>query len=288
MGTGRAAGRVEHWGERRVAWVVGRDLGPALALCASGAADTLGFSKAKGFDGSALPSAEVLTRHASGIVATYVEGVDVSSLAECTALRYLALHGYSGSIDLSALRSLQELRLDGRRGMHFPPPDTPLLRLHVQGYASPRRNLQDLPGWATLETLEIVRGQIVSLEGIGRFSRLRRLSLSYLPRLTDIAEAGGLPLETLEFDRCKEAIDLDAIGKLGGLVDLKITHCGTIPSVATIGRLPALERFSFVGTVVTDGDLSPLLGLPYVGFMDKRHYSHKYKDFEARRLRRTE
>jgi hypothetical protein len=41
-----------------------------------------------------------------------------------------------------------------------------------------------------------------------------------------------------------------------------------------------LEFISFVGTNILDGNLHWCKGIGYVGFENKRHYSHKFKDFK--------
>ena len=39
-----------------------------------------------------------------------------------------------------------------------------------------------------------------------------------------------------------------------------------------------------IGTNIKDGDLSPCIGIKYVGFDDKRHYNMKFTDFGVEKL----
>ena len=50
---------------------------------------------------------------------------------------------------------------------------------------------------------------------------------------------------------------------------------------STKGGSPKLQEISFVEINVEDGDLSPCLGLDYVGFFNKRHYSHTVAEVDA-------
>ena len=63
------------------------------------------------------------------------------------------------------------------------------------------------------------------------------------------------------------------------LEELGFNDCKEIPSIRFIGNMKSLKKFTFVNTNVLDGDLSACTSLEYVGFLDKKHYSHKRKDF---------
>ena len=57
------------------------------------------------------------------------------------------------------------------------------------------------------------------------------------------------------------------------------TKCGEIPALAFLNKLMELESFSFLGTDIIDGDLTPCLRLKFAGFLDKRHHSHRRAKF---------
>lgn len=271
------------YGERRVAWVQGGDVASALAACDDGVADTLGFSTAAGFDAEALPPASMIGPSVRGVVAIYMHGVDVSAASDYSELEFLALHDFSGRIDLSRLTSLECLRLDWSKGVVLPGSQVPLRSLHMHGYKPVSRDLSDLPMWPNLEELELVKGGVESLSGVSAFRGLKKISLSYSPRLESIEEISALTfLEEIEFDHCARVASFDAVGHLNEVSALKINHCGTIPSVDFVAGLSKLKHFSFVGTTVADGNLTGLLGIEYVGFNDKTHYTHKFSHFKSR------
>jgi len=118
------------------------------------------------------------------------------------------------------------------------------------------------------------------------FPELKRLACYYLPKLRHIAPAGDAfcdsGLATLEFGHCPQITDHDHVSAIKSLKVLWFNHCGKVPSLRFLDALPDLEDFRFVGTEVLDGDLNPCLRIRSVGFFDKKSYSHRYADFEAR------
>ena len=60
-----------------------------------------------------------------------------------------------------------------------------------------------------------------------------------------------------------------------------MSSCGNLASLAFLNKLLALDEFRFVKMEVLDGDLTPLLRLKSVGFIDKRSYSHTCAEVEA-------
>lgn len=64
-----------------------------------------------------------------------------------------------------------------------------------------------------------------------------------------------------------------------------------MPDLKWTKGMDQLDFFSFVGTNVEDGELSPLLELPrlrYVGSMDKKHYNFKLAAIKEQLGQRTE
>lgn len=275
---------IKTYGERNVAWVQGEDLASALAACDAGLADTLGFSTATGFSGKTLPPASMIGGSVKGVVAIYMAGVDVSAVADYGGLAYLSLHDFSGPFDFSRLTALEYLRADWSKQVVLPGPEVPLKRLYLCGYKPTSRALVELPPWPGLEELELVQGGLDALRGVSRYTGLKKITLAYLRRLSNIEEIQELSgLEEVEFDHCAHVEDFAVLGRLAELAVLHLSHCGTIPSVRFAARLEKLRHLSFVGTTVLDGDLEGLLGIAYVGFTDKAHYTRTFSDFKERR-----
>jgi hypothetical protein len=104
--------------------------------------------------------------------------------------------------------------------------------------------------------------------------------MSKLVSVADLIEVKDT-LEVLILDGCKKVRDHAELGELIGLRKLILGDCGQLPSLQFIARLKDLEFLSFVGTKVLDGDLTPCLrhpNLKYVGFDNKKHYSHKLEE----------
>jgi hypothetical protein len=45
--------------------------------------------------------------------------------------------------------------------------------------------------------------------------------------------------------------------------------------------MASLKNFMFVGTDVTDGDMTPSIGLRYAGFSNKKHFSHTMEQIKT-------
>lgn len=137
------------------------------------------------------------------------------------------------------------------------------------------RNLEQL------EELVLTQCKVSSLAGIGKLGELRKLELNYLRTLNDLGDLEGLnySLQRLEIEACKDIENLYKIGNLKELEFFILWNCGDIPSIGFVKELHQLKHFSFGSTNILDGDLSPCIGIDYIHFTEKKHYSHKRKDF---------
>ncbi len=111
-----------------------------------------------------------------------------------------------------------------------------------------------------------------------RLGCLRRLSsLTGLERLT--------ALERLDVDTCRAFHSIEEIGSLLNLRELFLNNDGKIETLSPVAHLDRLEWVGFSeSTDIVDGDLTPLVelkSLSRVGFMNRRHYSHRCEDFGA-------
>ncbi len=143
-------------------------------------------------------------------------------------------------------------------------------------------NLDALPTLSSLSQLSLFVTKIASLAGIQRFSNLEKLVLFKASKLERIDCLVGIMrlLRSIEIEECKRIASYDFLRKLENLNRLIITKCAPIDSLSFLKSLPSLDFFSFVGTDIRDGDLSSCFGIRYVGFDDKRHYSHQFRDFQ--------
>ena len=70
----------------------------------------------------------------------------------------------------------------------------------------------------------------------------------------------------------------DYLCYLTDLETLILSGCGNIQNLQFIKELPKLKHFSFVDSTIVDGNLEPCVGIDFVGFNNKRHYSHKFNE----------
>jgi len=130
-----------------------------------------------------------------------------------------------------------------------------------------------------LKNLFIVRGNIKNLEFLYDLS-IEKLSINYCSKLSNISALTSIKktLTELEFGNCKRIEDIELLGNLENLTWLRLSGLGEIKSLSFIKNLKKLKKLSFVDTNVLDGNLSYCEGLEFVGFNDKKHYSHKYEN----------
>ena len=147
-------------------------------------------------------------------------------------------------------------------------------------------DLAFLPPLNALKRFGITRGTITSFKGMELLQNLESTSFDYLSKLEDITalHAVDSSLRELRFESCKR-IRYEEVAGLQNLETLAFVRCGDISSLDFLNQMPKLKNFIFVGTNVIDGDLSPCERLDYVGFLDKRHYSHKSAYFEQKNQR---
>ncbi|HCE42839.1 MAG TPA: hypothetical protein DET40_04775 [Lentisphaeria bacterium] len=151
-------------------------------------------------------------------------------------------------------------------------------------YYKPKSNdLTSLPALESLQHLSIIVSGIITLRGIERYCNLRKLEIFQASKLERILQLQSISnLVEIEFDKCKNLRDWEILGNMQSLKKIIISDSGSFKNLAFVKRLPNLEFISFCGTNVLDGNIRYCEGIKYVGFDDKRHYTHKMKDFKER------
>lgn len=185
-------------------------------------------------------------------------------------------------IDLSNFPRLERLSCDYSPRLENLETCERLSSLTLSGYRSSDKSIEKMPPLNSLITLDLFTTDITSLVGIGKFPLLKELTLFRANRLEDISalRESGITLTVIEFCSCKRISNYDVLGELTNLKRLIIANSKDIPSLDFVRPLPDLDFLSFVGTNIKDGDLSPCVGIEYVGFDDKRHYNMKFADFQ--------
>ncbi|MEK7019263.1 leucine-rich repeat domain-containing protein [Bacillus sp. FSL R9-9410] len=201
------------------------------------------------------------------IIDCYYKSEDVNFLSECPTVKERSLDS-NYLKDISGLYHIKNLKA---------------LSL-TDSTVLDGKNEIDLRAFSNLEQLEelvLTQCKISSLTGIGKLKSLRKLELNYLRTLNDLGDLEGLnySLQKLEIEACKSIENLYRIGNLKALEFFILWNCGDISSIGFVKELYQLKHLAFGGTNILDGDLSPCIGIDYIHFTEKKHYSHKRKDF---------
>lgn len=137
-----------------------------------------------------------------------------------------------------------------------------------------------------LEELKLIQTNIQSLSGVETLLDLRFLNVAYAPELESLNALLGhdLQLRELDLGKTKKIQSYNPISSLSYLRLLRLSDCPPMQNLKWMAGMKRLDFFAFMGTDVTDGDLSPLLSLPelrYVGTADRRHYNYKMATLNA-------
>ena len=157
-----------------------------------------------------------------------------------------------------------------------------LKRLTISDYKSKVKDLSALPSLNNLEHLSLIKTDITTLQGVERYSNLKKLEIFSASKLETIAALQGLSniLEEIQIEQCKKIKNYEALGKVKSLTKIILSESGELKSLAFVKELPQLEFISFWGTNVLDGNIKYCEGINYVGFDNKKHYTHKSEQFK--------
>ncbi|NJN25813.1 MAG: leucine-rich repeat domain-containing protein [Cyclobacteriaceae bacterium] len=157
-----------------------------------------------------------------------------------------------------------------------------LKSLTVSNYKSKTKDLSALPSLNNLEHLSLIKTDITTLHGVECYSNLKKLEIFSASKLEAIAALQALSnsLEEIQVEQCKKINDYEALGKVKSLKKIILSESGEIKSLAFVKKLPRLEFISFWGTNVLDGNIKYCEGINYVGFDNKKHYTHKSEQFK--------
>lgn len=240
----------------------------------------IGLNKFLGYRKSEINFLSELTEFVEGIIITD-KFADISILNSLHKVRTLGFADNGKSIiDLSNFPSLANLACDFSKRLVSLEVCEQMKDLTLTGFTSADKTLSEIPRLSSLKRLKLFRTNIDRLAGIGSFPILEELTVYKASHLADISALKDVKntLKVLEFDSCKRISDYDTLGKISALKRLILVNSSDIPSLSFVKRLVDLEFLSFVGTRVIDGDLSPTIGIKYVGFDNKRHYSHTFEE----------
>lgn len=165
-----------------------------------------------------------------------------------------------------------------------------LKEMVLWSYKPKTKNLEQFSVLKNLESLELIQSNIISLKGVEGLESLGKLGLYYLRSFNDLRDIKDLSksLRVLEIENCKKIGDFTLIAELKNLEKLRMLDCGEIASIQFVSRLPGLKMLAFGGTTVLDGDLNPCEGIEHVYFTQKKHYTHRLKEYTVVKKKETE
>ncbi|PEM28492.1 hypothetical protein CN582_13930 [Bacillus wiedmannii] len=215
------------------------------------------------------------------ISSTYI--TDYSALYKLKNLKSLALEEPQVPLNVTALESytnLEELHIQWNNNITGFESCPNLKELYIWKYKPKQKNLEELMSLQKLEKLSITHGNINSLKGCRAFSKLKHLEINYLRNLEHIDEIenNASTLTYIEFDHCSKMKNHDYLRYLTELETVILSGCGNIQNLQFVKELPKLKLLSFVDSTIVDGNLEPCVGIDFVGFNNKRHYSHKFNE----------
>jgi len=219
----------------------------------------------------------------------FIEGLtildDCYDLVDVNSLGNLKTLGFADNkkdvIDLSNFPNLKRCAVEYSPRLKGLSSCANLSSLTLSNYKSESDDLSVFPKLKKLTRLMLVKPKVSELAGIGRLANLKALSIFRGSELKEIYALKDLSktLEEVEFDSSKKINDYHSLGKVRNLRKIIIFKSGEIQSLEFVKDLKKLEFISFVGTNIVSGDLTPCVGIKYVGFDNKRHYSHRPGDF---------
>ena len=211
------------------------------------------------------------------------ETINYDGLGEFRKLTVLgALDNKKDIIDLNNFPNLVTLNCNVTDRLKGLENSVKLESLTISDYKSKTKDLYALPSLNDLQYLSLIKTDITTMQGIERFSNLKKLEIFSASKLETIAplEALSNSLEEVQIEKCKKVKDYETLRRVKSLKKIILCESGEIKSLAFVNELPLLEFISFWGTNVLDGNIKYCEGLNYVGFDNKRHYTHKSEQFK--------
>lgn len=185
-----------------------------------------------------------------------------------------------GTVDFSQIYGLESLKINVNRGtLNFNRIDS-LRSLSIGDFRGANLDLNDLFISTELDTLRLIEGKCVSLNGIERASKLQYLDITYNRHLEDISALSQVKhsLKSLNIFNCARIKDFSVLYELENLEKLEIWGSNTIPSLDFVKYMPNLKTL-FLEINIADGDITPCLNLRSAKLMkNRKHYNLKDKD----------
>ncbi|MDE1192510.1 MAG: hypothetical protein PW786_10265 [Arachidicoccus sp.] len=206
---------------------------------------------------------------------------DISAINTLHDLESLMISGKNRKVDYAWFPKLKQLIADW--SPHFLNMDKckSLKNLSLYGYNPKTKDCSSISNIPWIEKLKIVHSPINTLNGLEHFNQLKELELAYCSKLETLCciENSKESLVTLFLDHCKGIKNIEYVTQFYNLRNLDYKH-GALSSIKFIKNMKALKSFIFVGTDVADGDITACIGLKFVNFSNKKHFSHTMEEIK--------
>ena len=208
---------------------------------------------------------------------------DITAILTLSKLESLVLSGKNRRIDFLHFPLLVQLIIDWSPYFLNMDKCTCLKHLSLYNYNPKSKDCLSISNIPWVKKLQITQSPIRTLNGLDKFNQLEELEINYCSKLETLCciEKSKETLVSLLFDHCKLIKNHDYVIKLYHLHTLAFNHGGIIPSLKFINKITSLKSFRFVNTDVTDGDITPCIGLRYAGFSNKKHFSHTMQQIKS-------
>lgn len=186
-------------------------------------------------------------------------------------------------VDLSAFPKLKFLNIKwSKKILNFDLCNN-LEELILWNFNTKEKDFSNFPYLKNLKILKLFRGNATSLEKIKISKKINKIEFHIYPKLVDISKLVEFDsIEYLYLENCKRIKGFKNLSLLSNLKTFAFNTCGELESIDFVKYMAKLEDVRFVGTNIKNGDLSLLANdrFKYIGFDNKRHYTHKYEELK--------
>lgn len=216
----------------------------------------------------------------------------LSAIEKLGSLKSLSIScHWKKKLDLSGLKKLERSFISYGNGAESIFECSSLRYLYMDDFKI--KSFAQLEQLYKIEYLTIGNSSFNSPDIVGKLKSLRKLVLLNCRKLDNLNGIDKLTnLEWLTIDGSKKLNSIKDLSSLKNLKVLQLSNNKEISTLSPINELTQLKALSFFGdTLFSDGDftfLESLSSLSLVGFVGRRHYTHKpvrswnWNDYESR------
>jgi hypothetical protein len=236
------------------------------------------------YHGYLLKNIDFITEVADIIenISIVTDDINLNHIEEITNLKKIFIGGENKSpVDFSYFKYLENCNVSWHKDLKNLSSCKYLHHLYLRKYIYNNKTAHFIEGLSQLKSLCFIQSKFEDLEILKLFPNLEILEIYYNRWLVNIKALDNCKntLTKLILDHCKNIDDYGVLEQLTKIKFLNITDSKPLINLKFIKNLENLEHFSFVGTNILDGNLSPCIGINYVGFFDNKNYTHRSADF---------